>query len=274
MSSGEDTALSLIPSIWDFISCHDRRPTRQDLEGPEGRRRFRRWHRPLAHSLTHARTCEEGGKRQRRTDRLLLSLFSAFPRMFDRTNCRVVSDRASERTSSRSSCPEIGVGSISNPILIRLRANGEAAYPNVDRELNPSTSIFSCRKRHNSEAYSDSSGDDYNSGMWSSGSDERSATPIMSECTAALVLMNLSLSPGTLGGGNGGLGGLGGVAQFQRRPQPSKRQQIAPPPEGERTCVFATASMTILKVHSFIIRVCLESLASLGKGSGHGRVFC
>jgi hypothetical protein len=56
--------------------------------------------------------------------------------------------------------------------------------------------FFSCRKRHSSETLSDSSGDDYNSGMWSSGSDERSATPIMSECTAAMVLMNLSFSPG------------------------------------------------------------------------------
>ena len=82
--------------------------------------------------------------------------------------------------------------------------------------------------------------------------------------------MNLSLSPGTLGGGNGG---LGGVTQLQRRPQPSKRQQIAPPPEGEQTCVFATASKRIWNVHSFIIRICLESLASLGKGNMHGRVF-
>ena len=148
-------------------------------------------------------------------------------------------------------------------MLIQLRANCEAAFPNVNRELiRPPLSIFSCRKRHNSEAYSDSSGDEYNSGMWSSGSDERSATPIMSECTAALVLMNLSLSPGTLGGGNGG---LGGVAHLQRRQQPSKRQQIAPPPEGERTCVFATA---ILKVHSFSTYIRMFGIPGI---PGHGQ---
>ena len=57
---------------------------------------------------------------------------------------------------------------------------------------------FHCsgRKRRGSETLSESSGDDEcNSGVWSTTSDERSQTPVMSECTAAMVLMNLSFCP-------------------------------------------------------------------------------
>ena len=63
---------------------------------------------------------------------------------------------------------------------------------------------FSCRKRHSSETLSDSSGDydDYYPGVGSangSSADDdeqgRSQTPVMNECTAAMVLMNLSFSP-------------------------------------------------------------------------------
>ena len=53
-------------------------------------------------------------------------------------------------------------------------------------------SSFSGRKRRGSETLSDSSDEgelDYS--PWSSSS-ERAATPVMSECTAAMVLMNLS----------------------------------------------------------------------------------
>jgi hypothetical protein len=99
----------------------------------------------------------------------------------------------------------------------------------INSETNSETSATSCRKRHNSETYSDSSGDEYNSGIWSSGSDDRSATPVMSECTAAMVLMNLSFSPGRFNGGKQqqqhqldlrqNKQPRGGKAQGQQRPE-------------------------------------------------------
>ena len=51
--------------------------------------------------------------------------------------------------------------------------------------------IFSGRKRRGSDTLSDSSDEGEYAFSWSS-SEERSATPVMSECTAAMVLMNLS----------------------------------------------------------------------------------
>jgi len=65
------------------------------------------------------------------------------------------------------------------------------------KRLNSETSDMSSgttsgRKRRGSETLSDSSDEGESYSPWSYSSEERAATPVMSECTAAMVLMNLS----------------------------------------------------------------------------------
>ena len=135
VSSGEDTALSLIPSIWDFNPSHDRRPTDQPgrtlgvlkVDGGSGG--------GTGHSLTHPLTCAEGGREGRGRGAPTDCCFPFSPHSQEctneRTNCRVVRERASDRTSSRSSCLEVGVGSISNahPTSCKLRSRLSECEP-------------------------------------------------------------------------------------------------------------------------------------------------
>lgn len=83
-------SLSRSPAGW---------PTRQDLGGPEGRRRFRRWHRPLTHSPTHLRGGREGGREEAEAHRPTAAFpFLRIPKNV-RTNELPCCEGASERSN-------------------------------------------------------------------------------------------------------------------------------------------------------------------------------